>query len=197
MIFDIECNSRNWLRHLLWKQWWEECSLISHFFSKPGNRWERSGGIWGKDKLEAARWFLSQATTPRSLQVLKIQFQTKIFPFWREGKMCFSVILLPGPATFAFLPGKKNPIFFGIKVVSIFWSFLRLLLWQSRNGWGKKGGKEVEIWVRAQKVAQKGKWPIYPPCSDASKLRKHCQVAERPIDFPAVFGILSGRDSNL
>ena len=49
----------------------------------------------------------------------------------------------------------------------------------------------------AQKVAQKGKWPIYPPCSDASKLRKHCQVAERPIDFPAVFGILSDRDSKL
>ena len=35
------------------------------------------------------------------------------------------------------------------------------------------------------------------PCSDASKQRKPCQVAERPIDFPAVFGILSGRDSNL
>ena len=164
------------------------------FFFKSGDRWERSGGIWGKDKLEAARWFLSQAITPRSLQVLKIQFQTKIFPFWREGKMCFLVTLLPDPATFALVPGRKYPISFCYILFQFCaWSLLR----QSRNGWGKKGGKEVEIWVRAQKVAQKGKWPIYPPCSDASKLRKHCQVAERPIDFPAVFGILSDRDPNL
>ena len=85
------------------------------FFSKPGDRWEQSGGIWGKDKLEAARWFLSQATTLRSLQVLKIQFQSKIFPFWREGKMCFSVILLPGPATFTLLPGEKYLISFCYK----------------------------------------------------------------------------------
>ena len=80
-----------------------------------------SGGIWGKDKLEAARWFLSQATTLRSLQVLKIQFQTKIFPFWREGKMCFSVIPLPGPATFAFLTGKKYFISF------LYNNFIRIL----------------------------------------------------------------------
>ena len=39
---------------------------------------------------------------------------------------------------------------------------------QTRNGWVKKGGKEGEIWASAQKVEQKGKQPIYPPCSAAS-----------------------------
>ena len=50
---------------------------------------------------------------------LRSDFRQKYF-YFGEGKMCFSVILLPGPATFTLLPGEKYLISFSYKSCSNF-----------------------------------------------------------------------------
>ena len=62
--------------------------------------------------------------------------------------MCFSVILLPGPATFTLLPGEKYLISFCYKSCSNFVLEVSSDCTSDNlgmGGWGKKGGKEVEI----------------------------------------------------